>query len=160
MTGRHPAGAGAATVQIDLFGEAVTTPAGPHRVAAGWRKNPDPRAWQLPRPADAPFHLLYYAACLTPGCGTTSGLHERENDAIAAGMDHAWPGWRTLPVVAGRPDDFDKRRAWLGHVAAAYPDGWVAAGGPARTTRIPGLTRSWHDEHLGYWDICGQVTPR
>lgn len=151
------------TSQLDLFAasdEAAATPAGPHRVWVGWRKNPDPRAWQSPRPPDAPFHLLYYAACLTPGCGTTSPGYENENDAVDAAMDHAWPGWRTLPVVAARPGDDREHSAWLDRAAAAYPDGWVRAGGPVRTTRAPGCTRSWHDEHLGYWDVCGQVSAR
>jgi hypothetical protein len=64
----------------------------------------------------------------------------READAVEAWHDHAWPGWRDLPVVPGdvRPfgGGFDKNakkaRAW---VAAHYPTEWQTLGAPVVTDR-------------------------
>lgn len=138
--------------QLDLFadlldeetGDVVRTPAAAHQLFIGWSDNP------APAPA---FHLLYHASCKT--CrGWSSGGHDRENGAVEAAMDHAWPGWRTLPVVARKPHENGQQ--WLAKVAAVYPPGWVAAGGPVRTTRPEWGTRHYWDGSI--WDIGVPVT--
>jgi hypothetical protein len=82
-----------------------------------------------------------------------------ENLATEDVLDHAWPGWRDLPVVARPPDGRgtestgnrkrdEARDRWIAHVSALYPAGWLEAGGPIRTLRkgpyghrhVPGAT--------------------
>ena len=156
--------------QLDLLalltdadtGDVVVTPAEVHRLyEPGWRKNPDPAAWEIdpdtrrhyPVSEDHPFHLLYHVACST--CPWTSGDYDNENAALEAGLDHAWPGWRSLPVTTERPNTADDGplRRWHAQVTAAYPPGWVAAGGPVRTSRPMYATRHHWEAHFGYWDI-------
>jgi hypothetical protein len=159
-------------LELDLFGDQagqvqpVTTPASPHGVHIGWAKNPDPRAWEInpatnnpyPVSAEHPFHLIYIATCLT--CGWVNGGHDRENGATEAAMDHAWPGWRTLPVTA-KPQmqvPESQLRRWYQSAVDVYPPGWIEAGGPVRTWRQPVCSRSHWDAHYGFWDI-GVIKP-
>ena len=50
--------------------------------------------------------------------------------------DHAWPGWRDLPLVRRRPEvgaGAEHQKAitrWVEHVNAIYPSGWLESGGP------------------------------
>lgn len=139
----------AVSVQLDLFagpgsgGPAAPVPA--HQIILGWRVRED---HYLGGRRDTAYH----AWCKT--CRRqVSGDLDRENDAAQAGMDHAWPGWRTLPVVAGKPHDDREARRWLDTVTAAYPPGWVTSGGPVRTARPQYATRSYFDTGLGIWDI-------
>ena len=164
------------TDQLDLFallthedtGQVVRTPASPHEVHVGWRKNPDPRAWErdpatlraYPVSEDHPFHLIYTGACRD--CDWTTDGHDRENGATEAAMDHAWPGWRTLPLTAKpltQVPDAQVRR-WYESAVAAYPDGWVKAGGPVRTQRDRVASRSHWDAHYGFWDMGVVVDAR
>jgi len=89
--------------------------------------------------------LLYRGACRS--CGWEGEPVDEENSAAEDACDHAWPGWRELPVVARVPDDGKRHDAWAKRVAATYPTGWLAGGGPIRTQRsgvgtrhVPGRT--------------------
>jgi hypothetical protein len=145
--------------QLDLLallteddqGEILTTPADLHVVY-------EPVS-RLNRNPDAASHLTYRVTCST--CSWASDGHDRENLAVEAAMDHAWPGWRNLPVVAYKPIEGNPGR-WLTSIADAYPDGWVAAGGPVRTSRPIGLTRHHWDAGFRFWDIGvpEEVKPR
>lgn len=71
-----------------------------------------------------------------------------ENTAVEDSLDHAWPGWRDLPVLEKSPDDFGSGAAakkklakWRDQLDALYPPGWVAQGGPIRTWREYGANR-------------------
>jgi hypothetical protein len=95
--------------------------------------------------------LLYRGACCC--CNWEGPERCRENPAAEDGLDHAWPGWRDLPVVPRMPDsngprDKYARDQWTASVISLYPDGWLEAGAPIRTLRkgpyglrhIPGVT--------------------
>lgn len=84
-------------------------------------------------------------------CGWSSSTFADENEAVEEWHDHAWPGWRDLPVVPAevRPhaggflgsDDKAARaraRAW---VAERYPAEWQWPGAPVLTERTPPGTR-------------------
>lgn len=81
----------------------------------------------------------YFAGCL--GCGWLGPQREEENDASEDANDHAWPGWRDLPVVPGPPAHGLSRAAqrafarWRDDVDSVYPPGWLEDGGPIRTAR-------------------------
>jgi Family of unknown function (DUF6349) len=98
------------------------------------------RAWRLPALAG----LVYRGCCL--GCEWEGAVtHDCENAAADDALDHAWPGWRDLPVVS-RPattgrDDVAKA-AWLRDLGGVLPGGWLEAGGPIRTMRSPQGFRS------------------
>jgi hypothetical protein len=90
--------------------------------------------------------LLYRGACRA--CDWEGEPCGSENAAIEDGCDHAWPGWRNLPVVAASYPDMASgasaqrgKDQWTGRVTAAYPAGWLQAGGPVRTHRAGGATR-------------------
>jgi Family of unknown function (DUF6349) len=119
----------------------------------------DLRRW--PRTAPVPAcgcdgPLLYRAACRGRGCLWESPEHGRENPAAEDGMDHAWPGWRDLPVIAAPPHYLNgaarerQEAAWLARVSPAYPPGWIEAGGPIRTRRAKYATR-----HVPGWTPFG-----
>jgi hypothetical protein len=93
---------------------------------------------------EAAGELYYRGACLF--CGWVSWrdhpMSERdENGAAEDAVDHAWPGWRELPVVpelpyAEGPAATSKAQAtWLKKVQPLLPPGWLEAGGPIRTLR-------------------------
>jgi hypothetical protein len=83
----------------------------------------------------------YRGCCLHPACNWEGDPVGDESEAAAAGLDHAWPGWRDLPVVASLPRDTAGRQGakalahWVETVTAVYPPGWLEAGGPIRTHR-------------------------
>lgn len=82
--------------------------------------------------------MLYRGACR--GCDWEApGYHDSENAAAEDAVDHAWPGWRDLPVVKGQPYDHKAEQRWLARVIAQYPAGWLEAGGPIRTARASSL---------------------
>ncbi|HKT03735.1 MAG TPA: DUF6349 family protein [Rugosimonospora sp.] len=89
--------------------------------------------------------LLYRGACR--GCGWEGEPRDGENAAVEDACDHAWPGWRDLPVVPRVPEDAKRHAAWAQRVAARYPANWLVDGGPIRTRRsglgtrhVPGRT--------------------
>lgn len=103
-------------------------------------------------------HLRYQAFC---GCGHTSTFYSRENEAAEAEMDHAFPAWRTMPVMEARPHD--NRRAetrWEADARRAYPAGWFEEGGPVITYRsIHGARHVPCRAPGGGYDM-GRVLPR
>jgi Family of unknown function (DUF6349) len=86
--------------------------------------------------------LHYRGVCRLAGCDWEGPDRDRENPAVEDAIDHAHPGWRTLPPVPKTPERNDGNKAkraarekWIVQVTAAYPDGWLEAGGPIRTVR-------------------------
>jgi Family of unknown function (DUF6349) len=126
----------------DEQGDILTTPPDPHNMTLGWSDHHNASG----------DRLVHHGLCRTAGCRWKSKDYERENDAVEAAMDHAWPGWRNLPVVASKPHDSTLAR-WLESVADAYPPGWVAAGGPVRTRRPEWATRHHWDGEARIWDV-------
>lgn len=85
--------------------------------------------------------LLYQSICRECRWHT---IHDGENKAVEAWHDHAFPGWRTLPVVplsalGSNPANHQTRAGkWaLEH----YPKAWRIGGAPIRTERERGATR-------------------
>lgn len=90
----------------------------------------DPRVDDPGNPRRWIGDIEYRAYC--GHCGWLGPTFVDENEATYSGLDHAWPGWRTMPVVdstAGRT------AAWDQAVQAAYPTEWLDAGGPVREFR-------------------------
>lgn len=92
--------------------------------------------------------LAYRSACLMDGCDWEGPERAGENPAVEDGMDHAWPGWRDLPVVPRVPDRNPTSKQarktldnWAVKVNAVYPEFWLENGGPIRTLRRPFETR-------------------
>ncbi|MEV0278562.1 DUF6349 family protein [Streptomyces sp. NPDC050610] len=58
--------------------------------------------------------------------------HAACNAAIADAHDHAFPGWRALPITPHRGEAWDLPRNQLlwAQIAAGYPRGWAEAGAP------------------------------
>ncbi len=110
-----------------------------------------------PNPScDCDGPLLYRAVCRGRGCIWESAVYPRESTAVEDGMDHAWPGWRDLPVIPAPPRYLNgahrerAEAAWLAKAAGAYPVGWIEAGGPIRTQRPKHETR-----HVPNWTPFG-----
>jgi hypothetical protein len=85
----------------------------------------------------APGHHLIYRGCCT-GCDWEAGqTADCENGAAEDALDHAWPGWRDLPVVKqlGYEPTKAQLARWVEQVSKACPPGWLQAGGPIRTMR-------------------------
>lgn len=100
--------------------------------------------------------LVYRGACY--GCTWESpSIRGRVSEAVEDAHDHAWPGWRDLPIVPCRPDEEYARKAgrrkvsprqeWEDQVNGVYPADWLVAGGPIVTARseyatgdVPGRT--------------------
>jgi hypothetical protein len=78
---------------------------------------------------------LFRGACR--GCDWEGDPHRdgRENPAVEDAMDHAWPGWRDVPIVARYRQEQKARERWVAKVLPQYPVGWLQAGGPIRTLR-------------------------
>lgn len=84
-------------------------------------------------------HLVYRAACR--GCDwECPSVHHRENPAAEDGLDHAWPGWRDVPVVKSPPAEKVALEKWKATVVTVHPAGWLEAGGPIRTQRSSSVT--------------------
>lgn len=95
--------------------------------------------------------LIYRHAC--GGCGHVDEPRDSENVAAEDAMDHGWPGWRELPVLAtSMPDERKKCSAWVEVVLQHYPAGWLERGGPVRTARSRVGSRhvSERTPHSGY----------
>jgi hypothetical protein len=143
----------AVSVQLDLLadtgahaGAGVVTPNPAHQIILGWRVRED-------HYNDGRRSTACHAWCKTCRRQVTGDL-DSGAEAVEAGMDHAWPGWRTLPVAAEKPHQGKAEiQRWLDAVTAAYPPGWVKAGGPVRNARPPYATRSYFDTRLAIWDI-------
>jgi hypothetical protein len=108
--------------------------------------------------------LLYRGACF--GCRWEGPPRDRENRAVEDAHDHAWPGWRDLPIVPSPPEPGTsaKQRAttasWAAHVDDVYPADWLKTGGPIRTRRAPLGTRHVpHRTGFGGYDLCGAIEP-
>jgi hypothetical protein len=108
--------------------------------------------------------LVYRGACLH--CDWEGEIRDDHNGAVEDAQDHAWPGWRDLPIVPRRPEPGTNARQmaamarWVGDVNAVYPDGWLEGGGPIRTVR--GYYGTRHvPNHTGFggYDLCGEVEP-
>lgn len=100
--------------------------------------------WRVP--CSCVGDLLYLHACT--GCGHVDDARSSENLAAEDAMDHAWPEWRDLPVLAtSMPDERRQQAAWTEVALEHYPAGWLERGGPVRTARsragsrhVPGRT--------------------
>lgn len=96
-------------------------------------------------PCECVGDLIYRHLCT---CGHVDTPRAGENPAAEDAMDHAWPGWRDLPILASSmPQERKQQTRWVEDVTSAYPDGWLQAGGPVRTARgrmgtrhVPGRT--------------------
>ena len=104
--------------------------------------------------------LVHRGACLA--CTWEGPIRTSENLAAEDAHDHAWPGWRRLPIAPRRPRVSTKAAfgRWVDKVNATYPAGWLEAGGPIRTARqgigtrhVPNVTG------FGGYDLCGLVEP-
>ncbi|MEV0306483.1 DUF6349 family protein [Nonomuraea fuscirosea] len=82
------------------------------------------------------------------GCGHAGPLREDENLAVEDGCEHAFPGWRSMPLVVHRPhtDKPQPLARWKEGVRAVYPAEWLDRQGPVRELRhglggrhVPGL---------------------
>lgn len=89
---------------------------------------------------------VYRAAC--EPCGWSSDVLDDDHAVVAAWHDHAWPGWRDLPVVDRRPsgaadarEDSKRGARWVEKVESQYPAGWGRPGAPVVTARADGATR-------------------
>ncbi|MFF3665421.1 DUF6349 family protein [Microtetraspora malaysiensis] len=107
-------------------------PDGTCRAGVGWQYRPDDVPMEPTE--DEPFHLRYRSRC--SGCGHTGPARSRENRAAEDACDHAYPGWRDMPVMEYRPYEGKKARArWEAAARAVYPEGWFERGGPVREYR-------------------------
>jgi hypothetical protein len=124
-----------ATVLSALLLTAASTPA-----AAG-------RPWPDCDCATASAGRCYRGACRNPACNWESGPVEDENEAAEAAMDHAWPGWRDVPIVPRWPGHGTSKAAkaadaaWQAKAIGLYPADWLDLGGPVRTYRTPPSVR-------------------
>lgn len=87
-------------------------------------------------------------------CGWASPIVAREGQLVASWHDHAWPGWRDLPLVPlsirARDDQFRPTKEFKAWLAENYPAGWLdQAGAPLVTEReamgsrsVPGYSPS------------------
>ncbi|MDX3100494.1 DUF6349 family protein [Nonomuraea angiospora] len=98
------------------------------------------------KPGDDPARWRYRSYC--GGCGHEGPDRTSEKDAVEDGHDHAYPGWREMPIVAHRPHTHKRGpiARWEAAVAAAYPAGWLERQGPVLELRhglgsrhVPGL---------------------
>ncbi len=106
--------------------------------------------------------LLYRGACFA--CTWEGPAGDSENAAAEDAHDHAWPGWRDLPLVPRRPEAGTSTKQktsmarWIDSVDDLYPPGWLAAGGPIRTARA-GVGTRHVPNHTGFggYDLCGDT---
>lgn len=88
-----------------------------------------------------PDRLMYQANC--EPC-RWHVIVESENEAAEAWCDHAFPGWRDLPVMPERirAQDWTKPgKAAVAWIAEHVPAEWQRPGSPARTARTGIATR-------------------
>lgn len=92
---------------------------------------------------------VYRTVCAP--CGWASDVLAREDEAIWAWHDHAWPGWRELPVV----EHVLTARNWVRRVEDAYPVGWGILGAPMITDRTGRADRSLPGRSPWFgWDLA------
>ena len=136
----------------------VTTPTTGCRFSVTWRMRD--KMEPLHPTETVVHHLRYWAWC---ECGRTGPYRTEENLAAEDGADHAFPGWRTLPIMRDRPMGEVTTAAWVrweDEAIRVYPKGWFEAGGPVRTERMPGATR--HAPQTGPgggYDMYARTTP-
>lgn len=100
--------------------------------------------------------LVYRGACLH--CDWEGDVRADENTAAEDAHDHAWPGWRDLPIVPRRPENPKARPRWVETVNDAYPAGWLESGGPIRTARAEYGTRHVPNyTGFGGYDLCATI---
>jgi hypothetical protein len=85
--------------------------------------------------------LQYRGACRNPLCNWEGDPRGSENESTEDAHDHAWPGWRDIPVVSKWPGEGRADVTWQAKVVPLHPVGWLEAGGPIRTAREKGATR-------------------
>jgi hypothetical protein len=119
--------------------------------------------WEDETPCQCVGGTLHRGMCLY--CDWEGPDRVSERKAIEDAHDHAWPGWRDLPVVPRWPEEGSgkkkgmARAAWWAKVHELYPPGWVEQGGPILTRRQTGSTgahQGWSHPHGG-WDLCGEM---
>lgn len=106
--------------------------------------------------------LIYRGACLH--CTWEGPVRDDENPAAEDAHDHAWPGWRELPIAPRRPESGTNAKQnkamarWIQTINNIYPAGWLQAGGPIRTSRRRYGTRHVPN-HTGFggYDLCGEI---
>jgi hypothetical protein len=100
--------------------------------------------------------LVYRGACLH--CDWEGEVRADENTAAEDAHDHAWLGWRDLPIASRRPENQKAQPRWIETVTDAYPAGWLDSGGPIRTVRGQYGTRHVPN-HTGFggYDLCGAI---
>ena len=107
--------------------------------------------WPSPNPNVEPCQCvgdLVYKGMCTRCDWEAEHYWDDENRAAEDALDHAWPGWRDLPVlehppyadVGGKSAEKDKKR-WLDYANRLYPPGWIEQGGPIKTPRKANSTR-------------------
>ena len=69
--------------------------------------------------------MLYRIYCA--GCDWWTPTLSSENRAAEAYLDHCWPGWQELPVLAGIDGKYK--------LPAGYPEEWKTPGSPIRDCR-------------------------
>lgn len=91
-------------------------------------------------------------------CDWASDVVTTESAAVQAWHDHAWPGWRDLPVVDGqgtRPT-----ATWAKRLESVYPDGWGKPGAPVLTRRSHRMSRDVpRRSPWGGWDMAAPELP-
>ncbi|TFC92059.1 MULTISPECIES: DUF6349 family protein [Cryobacterium] len=69
-------------------------------------------------------------------CGWVSTIREDESPAVEEWHDHAWPGWRDLPVVQSPNTASDRNNQFPRLLTAVdYPKAWMVPGAPVITER-------------------------
>jgi hypothetical protein len=100
--------------------------------------------------------LVYRGAC--QHCDWEGEVRDAENGAAEDAHDHAWPGWRELPIVPRRPENQKAQPTWIERVSAVYPIGWLESGGPIRTVRQKYGTRHVPNATgFGGDDLCAAI---
>lgn len=103
-------------------------------------------------------HPEYLPAC--HGCEWRGVAAESENEATEAAHDHAFPGWRSLPVLPHLPSDLTERQRGelLVVIDRLYPNQWVERHGPVLTRRSPIGTRHVPNRApTGGYDMAGAI---
>lgn len=99
--------------------------------------------WENIGPCHCVGDLLYQANC--PEC-SWHHISEKENDVVEAWHDHAWPGWRDLPVIPARlrtaTNNQKQTAALTNWLENNYPPEFRVDGAPILTERSGIGTRS------------------